>query len=122
MKKLTLAAVLAASVLSSAAWAQNTPANGGFVGPDMASVVSVEQIKNLKDETYVIMQGNITQNLGDEKYTFSDKSGSITVEIDDEDWKGATVTPGDKVEIKGEVDKGWSKLEIEVDSIQKINK
>lgn len=119
MKKLALAVVLSASVMAGAALAQNQAA-GGFVGPDVSSVVTVEQVKNLRDDTYVTLQGNIIQSIGDEKYTFKDKTGTITVEIDNEDWNGATVSPEDMVEIKGEVDKGWTKLEIEVDSVKKV--
>ena len=45
-------------------------------------------------------------------------TGTIRVEIDDEDWQGLTVTPKDKVEIKGEVDTHLMKpADIDVDSI-----
>ncbi|MFR8205759.1 MAG: NirD/YgiW/YdeI family stress tolerance protein [Alphaproteobacteria bacterium] len=45
----------------------------------------------------------------------------MDIEIDDKDWRGLVVGPDDVVIIEGEVDKGWTKLEIEVDNIRKAN-
>ena len=50
---------------------------------------------------------------------FSDATGQVTVEIDDEDWRGLTVNEKDTVEIKGEVDKEFTSFIIDVDSIVK---
>lgn len=119
MKKMTLASLMAASLLtiSTAAFAQNNP-QGGFKGPNAEiAVVSVEQAKGLNDDTMVILKGNIKQGLGNEMYLFQDSTGTINVEIDDEDWNGLNVGPDDVVIIKGEVDKGWTKIEIDVDEV-----
>ena len=93
---------------------------GGFVGPNVAggNMITVSQISNLRDDTNVMMQGRIINSLGDEKYTFMDDTGTITVEIDDDDWNGITITPETTVQIYGEVDRGlFKKTKIEVDSI-----
>ena len=93
--------------------------NGGFYGPtaDSASV-TVEQAKQMSDESFVVLRGKVKQMVGKEKYLFEDQSGSIVIEIDDEDWNGVTVGPDDIVEIRGEVDTHWNKpTDIEVDSI-----
>ena len=58
-------------------------ANAQFQAPAQAPV-TVEQAKSLPDDTFVVLEGNITQQLGDEKYMFQDPSGTIVVEIDDE--------------------------------------
>ena len=47
-----------------------------------------------------------------------DATGSITIEIDDDDWRGLDVTPQDVVTVKGEVDKDMFNTEIDVDSIE----
>ena len=73
----------------------------------------------MKDETFVVLRGKIKQMVGKEKYLFEDQSGSIVVEIDDEDWNGVTVGPEDTVEIRGEVDKEFMNVEIDVDQIIK---
>ena len=56
--------------------------------------------------------------MGKENYVFKDATGSVTIEIDDDDWKGQTVTPQDTVVIKGEVEKDMFKTEIDVDVIE----
>ncbi len=91
---------------------------GGFTGPG-PSLVSVAQAKSMRDDTHVALRGYIIQGLGDEKYTFKDDSGTVTVEIDDHKWGGLKVGPTDLVEIYGEVDKEWTFVEIDVDRVIK---
>lgn len=89
---------------------------GGFQGPGLAPSSVAEALK-LNDDTPVVLVGQIEKSLGDEKYLFKDASGSVTVEIDNEDWRGVTVTPKDTIVIQGEIDKDFFKTEIDVDSI-----
>ncbi len=119
MKKFTLAALAAATAISfsAAAYAAN---QGGYTGP-ATNVISVEQIQGLNDDTYVILQGNITQALGDEMYVFSDGTGTINVEIDDDDWNGLNVGPNDLVVIRGEIDKNGNVVEVDVDEVTLAN-
>ncbi len=122
MKKINLGILTAASVLvlSASAMADNH-LGGGFQGPSAVDVVTVEQASKMKDESQVILRGNIESSLGDEKYLFKDKTGSIRVEIDDDDWKGLVVKPTDTVEIKGEVDSHLMKPnDIDVESISLV--
>ena len=95
---------------------------GGFIGPSSVNVVSVEEAKNMKDDQHVILRGYIEKHLGGEHNLFKDDSGSIKVDIDKKRWQGLTVTPQDYIEIKGEVDKHLNSVEIDVDSLQKIQK
>ena len=92
---------------------------GGYMGPGL-DVITVMQAKQLRDDTPVRLQGKIERFLGDEKYLFSDATGKITIEIDDDIWKGLVVDENDTVEIIGEVDKTVLKVEIDVDSIKKL--
>ena len=89
---------------------------GGFQGPGLAPSSVAEALK-LNDDTPVVLVGQIEKSLGDEKYLFKDASGSVTVEIDNEDWRGLTVTPKDTIVIQGEIDKDFFKTEIDVDSV-----
>ena len=66
----------------------------------------------------LVLEGKIEKSLGKERYVFSDATGSVNVEIDDDDWNGITVTPQNIVIIKGEVEKDMFKTEIEVDVIE----
>jgi uncharacterized protein (TIGR00156 family) len=101
-------------------------AQGGFVdntGRSATSgVLTVEEAKKLRDDSPVQLQGAIVRALGDEKYVLRDASGEIIVEIDDDVWRGVTVGPDDKVEIRGEVDRDFPgfPVEIEVDVIRKL--
>ena len=89
---------------------------GGFQGPGLAPSSVAEALK-LNDDTPVVLVGQIEKSLGDEKYLFKDASGSVTVEIDNEDWRGVTVTPKDTIVIQGEIDNDFFKTEIDVDSV-----
>lgn len=123
MKKIYVIA-MAAILMSGGAFAGFQPANqnnmgGGFVG-GTENIVTIKQVKEMRDDVPVIVQGNIVQRMGGEKYLFEDKTGSITVEIDNEDWRGQTVSPSDTVKLYGEVDAGLFKTEIDVDYVEKM--
>ncbi|MBQ8659984.1 MAG: YgiW/YdeI family stress tolerance OB fold protein [Alphaproteobacteria bacterium] len=84
-------------------------------------IISVEQAKNAKDDTFVVLQGYVDKSLGDERYLFRDETGTIQIEIEDKKFRGLTVYPDDFVQISGEVDKGlFSTTEIEVKNISKL--
>ncbi len=92
---------------------------GGFSGPN-ASNTTVHKAKTMRDDTHVTLQGHIVERLGHDTYTFRDSTGSITVDIDNKHWNGLTITPQNKVQIEGEVDKDWNSVEIDVKNITKI--
>lgn len=100
-----------------AATAQN--AKGGFVG-GAETIVTVKQVNEMRDDVPVIVKGNIVQRMGDERYLFEDATGSIAVEIDEDSWRGQTVSPADTVKLYGEVDRGIFKTEIDVDYVEKM--
>lgn len=115
--------LVALSAISCLALSGNVSAQenaGGYTGPSV-EVISVDQAKGMSDDTFVVLRGNISQNIGEETYIFTDASGNINVEIDDEIWNGTKVGAADMVEIRGEVDKGWSSVEIDVQQLNKIS-
>ena len=94
---------------------------GGFKDP--ATIVNtVSELKHMQDDSYVVLEGKIQKRLGKEEYLFADASGSITVEIDDDEWRGVEVGPQDVVEIIGELDKGVFSDEIDVKQIRLLKK
>jgi uncharacterized protein (TIGR00156 family) len=91
----------------------------GYRGPG-AVAITVDEAKNLRDDTPVILQGKIERFLGDEKYLFSDDTGNIVIEIDDRIWGNLSIDQNDPVEITGEIDRGFWQLEVDVRTIKKL--
>ncbi|WP_413242937.1 YgiW/YdeI family stress tolerance OB fold protein [Proteus vulgaris] len=95
---------------------QTPTEQGGFKGPSI-SETTVAKVKDLSDDTWVILTGKITKKIGDELYVFEDSTGGINVDIDNKRWRGQTVTPENTVRIEGKVDKEWTNTEIDVKQI-----
>ncbi|MBD5398303.1 NirD/YgiW/YdeI family stress tolerance protein [bacterium] len=127
MKKLQSMFIITVSCLilgSSVMAGDKNKKMGGFVfQPTSITVETVENMKDKKDDEIVVLQGVIEKAIGDEKYLFNDGTGTIIIEIDDDDFKGMTVNANEKVQITGEFDKGgWFKKDkVEVKNIKKLN-
>ena len=117
MKKYSILGICLLAVIFSATslYAQQ----GGFRGPS-ANVITVAEAKTLRDDTPVILRGRIVRSLGNEKYIFSDETGSITVEIERKTWGSLSINENEIVEISGEIDRDSRGVEIEVETIRKI--
>ncbi|WP_312118373.1 YgiW/YdeI family stress tolerance OB fold protein [Pantoea vagans] len=123
MKKILVALLLAGMSLGvSAQEGFVNPAGqgnlqGGFKGPT-PGVASVAQAKTLRDDAWVVLEGNIIRQVGHELYEFKDSSGTIYVDIDHKRWMGQSLSPAEKVRIEGEVDKDWNSVEIDVKTVR----
>ena len=102
----------------SAAWAKDRQ-YGGYTGPSDLKASTVAEVMKAGDDSPVIMVGHIEKHLGGERYQFKDDTGTITVEIDHQDWRGLTVGPEDIVELWGEVDRDLTNRKVDVDRIVK---
>jgi uncharacterized protein (TIGR00156 family) len=100
---------------------QTQTQQGGFVDND-ANLTTALKVKDQKDDSWVKLRGNITERLSDDRYLFRDTTGTVNVEIDHKRWNGQTITPQDKVEIQGKVDKEWNEFEIDVKQVIKLDK
>ncbi len=115
MKKISLVAMVGA-IASLAAYA-----GPGNMNNNMMEVVTVEQVRGMTDNSPVIIRGYLLRKNGENSYVFQDNTGTINLEIDEEDWGGLTVAPTDFVEVWGEVDKnGTSMIEVDVSAIKKL--
>jgi uncharacterized protein (TIGR00156 family) len=82
---------------------------------------TVNDVKKMRDDAFVTLDGNIEKSLGDEKYLFRDNTGAtIVVEIDNDIWQGLVVRKEDKIEIFGEVDRKLNQVEVDVKSVKKL--
>ncbi|MGP0173057.1 YgiW/YdeI family stress tolerance OB fold protein [Pseudomonas sp. NCHU5208] len=114
--KRTALALMFLPLLSTAAFAT------GYTGPSAtAQVTTVAAAQQAADDTHVVLEGQIVKRLQDELYEFKDATGTIQVEIDDEDWPNQTVSENAKVRLTGEVDKDLDNREIDVDRVELIN-
>lgn len=115
---LALVFALLLSFPAQAAFVDNA-GGGGFSGPGQKNECTVQQAKQMRDDARVTLTGKIVSRIGDDKYVFQDATGQITVDIDDEDFRGQTVTPQNTVRIFGEIDKEFGRAaEIDVKSLQ----
>lgn len=100
-----------------------TTTQQGFNGPSLGlnTVKTVLNSSMFSDDTPVTLTGNITSSLGGDHYTFTDGTGSITVEIDHDKWFGVQVTPQTKITIHGEIDKEFNHTAIDVDHLRVVS-
>mgnify|MGYP004656191193 FL=1 len=124
MKKIllsTLVTALALPLLATSVSAKNK--NKGFVFvPQEMAVETIADAKDKADDTIVVLQGYIAKSLGGDKYAFTDKTGEIIIEIDDDEFDGVSVTSGEMIEIMGEIDKDSKKpVKVEVKTIKKLD-
>ena len=117
--KLISKTLLAISLIGATSFASaNTAVNQSALTP---SLTTVKNALTLKDDTKVQLRGNVVKAIGDEKYQFRDKTGSITIDVDDELWQGRPISANTNVTLIGEVDidyKPLKRVEIDVDQVQ----
>lgn len=100
-----LTAVALVAMTSSAALAQyQGPSEQGGASSAYAKTTVKEIQAAPKDDAKVTLEGRLIKKTADETYTFSDGTGEISVEIDDEDFPNQPVSESTKVRIEGEVD------------------
>ena len=98
-----------------------TNSSWGFSDPNIKKT-SISEALKMKDNSFVVIQGNIIKRITNDKYMFKDSTGMITVEIDDEKWTGISADTKDKLELAGEIERKFNTVELDVDTIRKINK
>lgn len=125
MNKVIIAAIL--SAVSFGVLAHNHSndrtilSRGGFVATGQA-ITTVEQAKDLPDDTWVSLEGYIVKQLDKKHYEFKDSTGSIVVDINDRRWEGQVVTPETKVRLDGKIDKEFVSLEVDIKRVTVIDK
>ncbi len=109
-------AILLAPLFSTAALA------AGYTGPGAQPITTVAAANEAADDTPVVLQGFVTKKLNnDDKYEFKDNTGTITVEIDDEDLPPTPFNDKTRVKLTGEVEKNLMSREVDVDLVEILN-
>ncbi len=104
-KKLTAALLVATTVMTGAAYADSYNAY---------QTATAATAKRMADDTDVSISGTITKQIAKEKYELKDATGTIIVEIDNDDYR-ANQLIGKTVTIHGEVDVD-SRRGVEIDA------
>ena len=122
MKKFALATLFALATTSAFAdFNSNNTQAGGFQQAAPAAI-SVKQAMSATDNSMITLEGNITQQIDDDEFWFTDGTGQIKVEIARHVWNGLNVGSNDKVRIFGKLDNEmFEKAELEVLRIEKAN-
>ena len=81
-------------------------------------VSKISDVKAMPDDTEVVIQGVIVQNLGDENYLVKDDSGTVNIEIDEDLVHGNTITPEAEVLITATVDQDGNVTSLEAEEVQ----
>jgi uncharacterized protein (TIGR00156 family) len=93
----------------------------GYTGPSaVVQVTTVVQALSAADDTPVVLQGQIVKRLQDDLYEFKDATGTMPVEIDNEDWPAQAISEQSTVKLTGEVDKDLTSREIDVDVVELV--
>lgn len=81
--------------------------------------MTVAAAKKLPADSKVMLEGVLVKKISSERYLFRDTTGSIEVEIDDDDWRGRTPQNGLKLRLVGKVDHHRLKpIDIDVSHIE----
>ena len=127
-RHIALCALLTAALATGAAQAQgytgpstgSAQASQGYAGPSSIPVMSVKELLDTgKDDQHATLRGRIVSHDGGKHYTFDDGTGRIRVEIKPKHFPaGRPIDDKTVVELTGELDKGFSKVEFEVEQIR----
>lgn len=94
----------------------------GYTGPGVgAPVTTAAQARQQRDDQPVVLRGTLAAKVGHERYRFTDASGDIEVEIDDDDIAGYRIGATTVVELHGTVDTHRFKpTDVDVDHVRVI--
>lgn len=101
-----------------------TSATAQFVGPGAPDAPTTVQsiLDSPQDDQTVTLQGTVLEKVGNEKYAFSDDTGQIRIEIDDDVFPPQRITPDMTVEIYGEVEKDFLRSpEVDVERLTVVD-
>ncbi|HEY0661445.1 MAG TPA: NirD/YgiW/YdeI family stress tolerance protein [Lysobacter sp.] len=89
-----------------------------YTGPSArAAVTTAADAAKAADDTQVVLEGTLARQISSDTYEFRDATGTVTVEIDTEDFPGK-VDANTRVRLHGEVDRDLRSVEIDVKRIE----
>ncbi len=118
--RILLACFLAMPLLAQAQF--TGPGASGTAQAPLATATTVAAAHKAAVDTPVVLEGHIKRQISRERFEFADATGTIVVEIDDEDLPHERFDDTTPLRIKGEVDRRWNQRQryIDVSSVQII--
>lgn len=110
--------LLSATALLAVFSAAGFAAFAQYTGPSSSKYDSVSSVlQDPRDDEFVQLRGTITKKVGEEKYLFSDQTGEIRIDVDNDKFT-SPVSEKSVVEIQGEVEKDFMESpEIDVERL-----
>ena len=102
-----------ASGMGPGGFAHHRGVPGGFGAPNLPVVTVAQLQQSYHDDARVAMQGRLTNFYGHDRYEFTDSTGTILVELDD-DRNWSHINRDQLIMIYGEVDYDDGRIEVEV--------
>ena len=93
-----------------------------YTGPGATSqITTVAAALEAADDAPVVLQGQIVKRIKGDIYEFKDSTGTMKVEIDDEDWPPMSIDDKATVKLTGEVDRDLMGREVDVEFVERVN-
>ena len=116
---LVISTVIATTSFSvTAAFISNTPQPTQVQGSDLYPTHKINTTISdkilWKDDQQFFLKGKITKQVKKDKFLFTDGTGEVVLEIEDEDWDGVDIQQDEEFIVKAQVDvkdKGTKELE-----------
>src|SRR5690606_2079426 len=115
--------ILATLVVAAASPTLQAKSDQALMAEAQKNVVSIAQAHKMKDETGVTVVGQIVKqrSTDSDEFELKDRSGSILIDVDDDDWKVLKLKAGDRVKVWGEVDTHrYNPTDIDVIKIERV--
>lgn len=88
-------------------------------GLEISSVAQVKTMQVPRGKTWVMMQGTLAPASRHEWYILTDSTGEISLEIDDDAWRGLIIRSGETVVVEGKLEKKGPSIKIEIKNMMK---
>ncbi|MCC4263567.1 NirD/YgiW/YdeI family stress tolerance protein [Oceanimonas baumannii] len=85
---------------------------------DHLPITTVAEARHLADDSRIILSGRIVRQLDDDEFLFSDGTGTIKIEMDDDDGRDLRRHRRGRILIWAEVDRDDDHTELEVERVR----
>lgn len=91
--------------------------DAGSKGTEDTGESKISQIRDMRKDAWVTLEGHILKKTADETYTFRDQTGTITANIPQATWKGKEFNADDMVRLSGYVKEKGEHTELNVERV-----